>query len=217
MVTRDRRADRGRRESRRRLVLIGEELREARLSAGLSQRRVAELVGLSHSEVSRVELAQSNRVPYETLVVIGAALGLDVSIRAFPSGEPIRDAAHVGLLARFRRRLDPRLRWRTEVPIGLRGDRRAWDAEIGGANWRVDVDAETRLRDVQAVTRRVVMKARDDQADLVVLLVAATRHNRHLVGLAADDLAAAFPVPGRSIVSALADGNRPPGSGVVLL
>ena len=217
MVTRDRRADRGRRESRRRLALIGDELREARLAAGLSQRRVAELVGLSHSEISRVELAQSDRVPYETLAVIGAALGLDISIRAFPTGEPIRDAAQVGLLARFRSRLDPGLRWRTEVPIGLPGDRRAWDAEIGGSNWRAAVDAETRLRDVQAVTRRVVMKARDDQADVVVLLVAATRHNRHLVRLAADDLAAAFPVPGRSILAALANGNRPPGSGVVLL
>ena len=217
MVTRDRRADRGRREARRRLALIGNELREARLSAGLSQARVAELVGLSHSEISRVELAQTDRVPFETLAVIGAALGLDISIRAFPTGEPIRDAAQVGLLARFRSRLDSGLRWRTEVPIGLPGDRRAWDAEIGGSNWRVVVDAETRLRDVQAVTRRVVMKARDDQAAMVVLLVAATRHNRHLVRLATDDLAAAFPVPGRSILAALADGKRPPGSGVVLL
>ena len=78
--------------------MIGDELREARLAAGLSQRRVAELVGLSHSEISRVELAQSDRVPYETLAVIGAALGLDISIRAFPTGEPIRDAAQVGLL-----------------------------------------------------------------------------------------------------------------------
>ena len=53
--------------------MIGDELREARLAAGLSQRRVAEFVGLSHSEISRVELAHSDHVPYETLAVIGAA------------------------------------------------------------------------------------------------------------------------------------------------
>ncbi|MFL5727682.1 MAG: helix-turn-helix domain-containing protein [Chloroflexota bacterium] len=217
MVTRDRRADRGRREARRRLASIGDELREARLSAGLSQGRVAELVGVSHSEISRVELAQNERVPYETLAVIGAALGLDISIRAFPSGEPIRDAAQVRLLARFRARIAPELGWRTEVPIGTPGDRRAWDAEVRGASWRVGIDAETRLRDIQAVTRRVVLKARDDEADIVVLLVAATRHNRHILRLAADDLAGSFPVHGRSILAALASGTRPPGSGAVLL
>ena len=162
VVTRDRRTDRGRRESRRRLAAIGDELREARLSAGLSQRQLAETVGISHSEVSRVELAQSERVPYQTLAMIGAVLGLDVSIRAFPGGEPIRDAAQVALLGRLRSQLEPSLRWRTEVPIRVPGDRRAWDGEIGGPNWRAVVDAESRLRDVQAVARRVALKARDD-------------------------------------------------------
>lgn len=217
MVTRDRRTDRGRRDARRRLVAIGDELREARLTAGLSQREVAELVGVSHAQVSRVELAQSERVPYQTLAVIGAALGLDVSIRAFPSGEPIRDAAQVGLLGRLHSCLAPSLGWRTEVPIRLPRDRRAWDAEIRGLDWRAVVDAESRLRDVQALARRVTVKARDDEADLVILLVAATRHNRHVVRLAAPDLAGTFPAAGRAILTALTSGARPPASGVVLL
>jgi transcriptional regulator with XRE-family HTH domain len=217
MVTRDRRTDRGRRDARRRLVGLGDELREARLSAGLSQRDVAELVGVSHAEISRVELAQSERVPYQTLAVIGSALGLDVSIRAFPSGEPIRDAAQVALLGRLRTRLAPILRWATEIPVRLPGDRRAWDAEIRGADWRAVVDAESRLRDVQALARKVTLKARDDEADLVILLVAATRHNRHVVRLAAGDLAGSFPTNGRAILRALSIGERPPASGLVLL
>jgi hypothetical protein len=99
----------------------------------------------------------------------------------------------------------------------LDGDRRAWDAEIRGADWRAVVDAESRLRDVQALSRRVTLKARDDGADIVILLVADTRHNRHVLRLAAADLAGIFPAPGRGIVAALAAGARPPGSGVVVM
>jgi hypothetical protein len=97
------------------------------------------------------------------------------------------------------------------------GDRRAWDAEICGADWRAVVDAESRLRDVQALTRRVTLKARDDSADLVILLVADTRHNRHVIRLAAADLAGSFPTPGRAIIAALSKGVRPPGAGIVVM
>ena len=187
------------------------------MSAGLSQRAVGELVGVSHTEISRIELASAPRVPYQTLAVIGAVLGLDISIRAFPNGEPIRDAAQVALLGRLRTKLPSPLRWRTEVPIRLPDDRRAWDAEILGPGWRVALDAESRLRDVQALSRRVALKARDDGADIVILLVAGTRHNRHVVRLAAPDLAGMFPVPGRSVLAALEAGTRPEGSGIVLI
>jgi transcriptional regulator with XRE-family HTH domain len=199
------------------LASIGDELREARLAAGLSQQQVADQVGLSHAEISRIELAQTERVPYVTLAVVGAALGLDVSLRAFPNGEPIRDVGQLQLLGRLRAGLAGGLGWRTEAPIRVPGDQRAWDAEISAPGWRAVVDAETRLRDVQAVSRRVVLKARDDQADVVILLVSDTRHNRRVLRLAAADLAAIFPVPGRSILSALRAGTRPSGSGIVVL
>jgi len=217
MVTRDRRADQGRRDARRRLVSVGDELREARLSAGMSQQSVGRLVGLSHTAISRIELAANPSVPYQTLAAVGAVLGLDVSIRAFPNGEPIRDAAQVGLLARLRARIAPTLVWRTEVPIRVPDDRRAWDAEIRGPDWRVVIDAESRLRDIQALSRRIALKARDDQAEVVVMLAADTRHNRHVLRLAAADLAGMFPVRGPALLSALAVGARPRGSGIVVL
>ncbi|HEX5014285.1 MAG TPA: helix-turn-helix domain-containing protein [Candidatus Limnocylindrales bacterium] len=216
MVTRDRRVDRGHRDAFKRLTLIGDERREARLSAGLSQREVAALVGVSHAEISRVELAQSRRVSYESLAVIGAVVGLDVTIRAFPSGEPVRDAGQLALLARLRALIAPTLRWRTEVPLHITGDRRAWDVEIGGGGWRAVVDAESRLRDVQALSRRITLKARDDGSDLVILLVADTRQNRQILRLAAPDLAGFFTTLGRQILAALS-GARPPGSGIVVL
>jgi transcriptional regulator with XRE-family HTH domain len=178
MVTRERRLDRGRRQARRGLTTIGEEFREGRLRAGLTQRQVGEAIGVSHSEVSRIELGVATRVPYETLVMIGAVLGMDVPVRTFPSGDPIRDAAQLALLARLRVLLPVPLTWRTEVPLRVAGDQRAWDAVIGGPDWRVPVDAESRLRDVQACSRRVALKRRDDASDVVILLIADTRHNR---------------------------------------
>jgi hypothetical protein len=62
-----------------------------------------------------------------------------------------------------------------------------------------------------------LLKARDDGADLVLLVVADTRHNRRVVRLIQPDLASHFPVSGRVILDALAQGKRPPGSGIVVL
>lgn len=101
MVTRERRLDRGKRDAHRNLTRIGDELREARLSAGLTQRQAGSAAGISPSELSRIELGVSRRVPYESLVILGSILGLDLPIRAYPSGEPVRDAAQLQLLGDF--------------------------------------------------------------------------------------------------------------------
>lgn len=118
MAVGERRIDRGKRLAARALTGIGDELREARLRAGLSQRSVAGAAGLSRAELSRVERGVAPRVPYQTIVLVGAALGVDVPLRAFPSGDPVRDAAQLALLTRFRLLLPRSLRWQTEIPFG---------------------------------------------------------------------------------------------------
>ena len=217
MVSVERRRDRGRRLARRSLQLIGEELREARLRAGLTQRQLGAAVGISHTGVSRIELGRAPHVSYETLVVMATVLGLDLPLRAYPSGEPIRDAGQIPLLGKLRSRLASSLAWRTEVLLRIPGDRRAWDGVIGGAGWEVPVDAEARLHDVQAWNRREALKRRDDNRDVVILLVADTRHNRHVLRLVAADLASEYPVRGADALAALAAGERPAGSAIVLL
>jgi transcriptional regulator with XRE-family HTH domain len=217
MVTRERRVDGGRRVARRALARIGEEFREARLAGGLTQRQVGDAAGISHGQVSRLELGRAPHVPFETLAVMAAVLGLDLPLRTFASGDPIRDVAQVTLLARLRALLPSHLTWRSEVPLAIPGDRRAWDGEIGGIGWRLPVDAETRRRDVQALARRAALKRRDDGNPTVLLLVADTRHNRRVLRLAADDLAAAFPVAGARALADLRAGLPPSGSAIVLL
>jgi transcriptional regulator with XRE-family HTH domain len=217
VATRERRIDRGRRRARQALAKIGEEFREARLSGGLSQGQLADAVGISQAEMSRIERGAAPWVTFETLAVIAAVLGLDLPLRAFPVGDPIRDVAQLQLLAKLRALLPLGFTWRTEVPLRIERDLRAWDAVVGGPGWRVPVDAETRLRDVQAFARREALKRRDDGAETMILLVADTRHNRHVIRLAKADLVGDFPIIGAAVLAAICKGERPPGSGILFL
>lgn len=142
-------------------------------------------------------------------------LGLDVPLRAFPSGDAVRDIAQLELLARFRTLLPSSLRHRTEVPLGIPGDRRAWDEVIVGAGWDVPVEAETKVRDTQALRRKLALKCQDSGAARLVLVVADTRHNRHVMRLAAADFREAFPISGREALAALGRGEPPSGSAIV--
>lgn len=199
------------------LALIGDELRDVRLTGGLSQSQVGAIVGVSRQEISRIERGRSPHVAYETLVAVAKALGLDLPLRAFPNGDRVRDAGQLALLGRFRALLPADLRHRTEVPIGVPGDRRAWDEVIDGGEWSLPVEAETRLRDTQALRRRLALKLHDSTFDRMVLVVADTRHNRQVLRLAAADFAEAFPVRGRDAVAALRRGEPPAASAIVLV
>ncbi len=80
------------------------------------------------------------------------------------------------------------------------------------------VEAETRLRDVQAAQRRIILKRRDDPGvSGVILLLSNTRHNRALVHEYGAALRADFPVQADRMLRALSEGRDPGGSGVVLL
>ena len=199
------------------LRAVGEELREARLQGSLTQGELGAAVGVSASAISRIERGESPHAAFETLARLGVALGLDIVLRAYPNGDAVRDAAQLALLARFRASLAAGLRHRAEFPLGIPGDRRAWDEVIDGLGWWLPVEAESRLRDVQALHRRIGLKCRDGGADCVLLLVADTRHNRHVLRMYSAEFAAAFPVPGRVALASLRAGHRPGGSAVVLL
>ena len=216
MPAHERARDRGRRNAEREWARLAAELRDARLAAGLSQRHVAQSVGLTQSALSRTE--QGSRLParFEELAVHAAALGLRLSVKVYPEGVPVRDAAQLHLLERFRSRLDPGFRWKTEVMVGGYGDLRAWDGVILGQR-RVGVDAETRLHDIQSVQRRVESKWRDSGVDLVVLLVASTHRNRAVLREHRQALASTFPLDTAGVMRALRSGEIPPASGIVIL
>jgi transcriptional regulator with XRE-family HTH domain len=195
--------------------LLGE-LRNARLDRDISEASVAASLGISASQYSRIERGLTRGLSIEQATVLLGEVGLELSVRAFPSGEPIRDAGHVALIERFRARVHVSVRVRSEVPFPKPGDLRAWDIVLVGSDWRHGYEAETRPRDRQALERRLALKARDGDVDAVSLLLADSRHNRDFVRVHASALRERFPVPGRRALEMLAAGQNP-GSGSIIL
>lgn len=217
MSSRERPVDRAARLSHRALTTLGDEVREARTGAGLSQAAVGAAAGVSHTTVGRIERGRQLGADVPLPSRVCAAVGLDLSVRAFPGGDPIRDVAQVRLLARLRDRLGPGLSWRTEVPLPAVGDPRAWDAMVGDGQATAGVEAETRIRDAQALDRRIGLKRRDGGISEVILLVADTVANRRALSASREALRASFPLDGREILRALAAGRVPSGSGILVL
>jgi len=199
------------------VALVAREFRIARLDRGLSQRAVAAAVGIDRSSISRIERGRAEDLSLVTAAELLAAVGLELSVRAYPAGAPLRDAAHADLLRRFRARLHRSLDWATEVPLPIPGDLRAWDAMVTGDRWRCGIEAETRPRDGQALERRIALKQRDGEVDFVILLLLDSRHNRAFVREHADLLHARFPVAGARALELLGAGVAPGGNAVVLL
>lgn len=79
------------------------------------------------------------------------------------------------------------------------------------------VDAETRVRDVQEVQRRVALKQRDGAVPVVILLLSDSSHNRRVVREAEASLRSQFPISARSALRALHDGKVPAGNVILLL
>jgi transcriptional regulator with XRE-family HTH domain len=203
------------RDSLRALVA---DIREARLAAGLSQQAVANAIGISRSQLSRIEHGIKTDVSIILAGRLAGAVGLDLSIRAYAGAMRIRDQVQLLLLARAQARLGHSWRWRLEVVLPMPGDQRAWDAaathKVSGV--RIWVEAESRIHDVQALLRRIELKRRDSHADRVVLLVNDTRANRDALRDAAAAFASAFPASPRSAIGALVAG-RDPGADVLLV
>jgi transcriptional regulator with XRE-family HTH domain len=158
MGSQQRAADAGAERARLMATDLAGELRRAREQHGLSQAAVGRAVGLSPSQVSRIERAQTRFLSVRQVARLLTVVGLELSARACPAGPPLRDAAHRALLERFRGRVAPTIAWRFEMPVGRPGDQRAWDAVMLIGPTEVAVEAETRLRDVQALQRRIALK-----------------------------------------------------------
>jgi transcriptional regulator with XRE-family HTH domain len=194
--------------------------RLARIGAGLSQAEVGRAIGSSHARVGRFERGEVAFPDLALLAAYCAVVGLDLVLRAYPAGDPMRDRAQLALLERLRSRLHPALRWRTEVPLGIEGDLRAWDAEIRGhepAPWRARVEGETGIPDGQALERRLNLKARDDPDGHVILLVSDTRANRAALRGLREGMRDQFPLDSRATLARLGEGRDPGQSGIVIL
>jgi transcriptional regulator with XRE-family HTH domain len=195
----------------------GQENREARMDRGLSLSAVGRAVGLSESQVSRIERGLVEHVSVCDLARLHAVVGLELSLKSYPFGQPIRDLAHIELLDDLRMQIHRSLRWAVEVPLPIPGDKRSWDAFISAAAWRYGVEAETAPRDSQSVARRIQLKQRDGQVDGVLLLLRRTVQTRRFLAEAGGHLRDLFPVDGPRALELLRAGVDPGGNAIIVL
>jgi transcriptional regulator with XRE-family HTH domain len=209
--------DRGTRRGRQHLLTLATELRSARTAAGLSQESVARATGLSHAEISRIERGAAPWLNIVEAAELCAVLGLDLWLRAYAGGDPLRDAGHAALVGAFSDVVSPPLRIRTEVPLPRPGDPRAWDATVSDRSRVMGVEAETRLKDAQAFDRRVGLKRRDAAIEHVIVVLADTRANRSALGGVRPMWRADYPLDSAEILGHLQAGRLPPAGGIVLI
>ena len=194
---------------------------EARVDRGLSYAALGRPLNITGQQIARICQGRSAMVSLDRIARLAALVGLELAARTYPGAQPMRDGAQRAVLERFRTRLGAGLRWQTEVPVVRnrvdgRPDQRAWDAVIVGSGWRAGVEAETNVRDVQALIRRLALKQRDgDLEGGLVLVLNDSRHHRELLRVATE-LRSAFPVNAKVALRRLAHG-QPPGAAIVVL
>ena len=220
MPPRERSVDRGTRLARHDLTTIGPEIRTARVSRGLTIADVAAAVGLSPSQVGRIERVVHPAATVTQLARVGAVVGLDIRLRAYPGPAATRDAGQIELMRTFRERLHPHLRMQLEVRVAP-ADQRAWDAVISrfvdDPTALLPTEFDSVISDFQAQLRRMRLKASDAGTDSVLWVVAATRRNRAAVRDIGPLVADTFPVSPRSALRALREGRHPGGSSLILI
>lgn len=172
---------------------------------------------MSHTQFRRLEMGAIERLTVDQLSRGCAAVGLRLHVRSVPGRGPALDAGQLALIGRLRKALPMGTRVRTEVPLPIPGDGRAWDAVLGLDPDEMPIEAEARLRDIQALERRCALKIRDSGFDQLILLIGDTANNRRVLEMHREDLRSSFPLDTRRILMSLRVGRTPPASGIVVL
>ncbi|HWH24743.1 MAG TPA: helix-turn-helix transcriptional regulator [Candidatus Limnocylindria bacterium] len=191
------------------------ELREQRKTLGISQRAMARELGCNQSQLWRIEAGRVE-VTVRRMSEMASILGMEISLGLHPIGDPIRDKGQQALVKRFRALLAPAWRVTQEMPLAITGDLRGWDVFLRGPQ-RVGADCETRIHDIQALTRRTHLRERDGNADVILIVLSDSATNRRLVNELRQALGERYATPPRQMLAALRRGERLPGSGVMLV
>jgi transcriptional regulator with XRE-family HTH domain len=217
MATRTRTLDAARHHWESLARTIGDDLRTARHILNLTLAQVGAAIGVSQSEISRRELGRSRRFTGEKLAVHAAAVGLKLSVKLWPVGGGVRDAAQARYIAAFTARIGRRWTVRLEAPIPIAGDLRAVDVLLSNDAARIAVEVISRLSDLQAQVRAARAKARDIGATRLLLVIAATHANRNVLRELRPALVEAFDLDTRRLLAELTAGRDPGRDGIVLL
>jgi len=212
----------GDRQLRRTCVRFGEEFRDIRLRAGVSQAAVARAIGVARSVICRLEQGDADVSP-RIRARAASALGADVRISIYPEAAPlIHDAAHARIVEALLALTHPSWRVTLESPIPGPG-RRSSDIRFDRDLDIVLLEVESRVRAFEAIIREGAEKRAAVAASVgaerrlhVVLVLLPTRHHKSLVAAHPRIVTAAYPAAQRDLLEALTTSAAPwPGDGIL--
>ena len=189
------------------------------MTAGLTQERLAELLGMSQTEVSKAERGRSD-ISLEARCRLAAACGHELGWRLYPvASVRLRDSGQLGLAQVITDAAHPNWKARLEVPVSA-GDRRAADLLLTGPNEILHIEIERALVDIQAQLRsaqlkREALRERSDRPVRLVLAVPDTKSARMRLVPFAGLTARALPASSASVWRSLRSGE-PLGSDGIL-
>ena len=187
----------------------GREIQLARTNLGIPRQRAATLAGVSRNTQQRVEDGDPN-VGLTTLCRVAEAVGLDISVRAFPGATPtLRDTGQLRLADYLRELANPA--WQTALEVPIAGGRSA-DMVFFGATEIILAEIERLLEDYQAQYRsaeakRVALQEEHGRPVRLVLVVEDTRRNRAAVAPHLPLIQHALPAGSRDVLRALQRGS----------
>ena len=190
---------------------FGQEVRDARRAAGLTQDRLASRAGVSQPMVSRIERGEA-APDLRSMARLARGVGQHLSVRLYPAdGIRLRDSGQLGLAEVIRAAAHPSWRVSLEVPVAPPPDRRAADMVLTGADEVVLVEIERGLRDLQAQLRaaqlkRVALAERFGGKVRLVLAVPDSAATRQAVAPHAPVLRSAMTVTSRTAWAAIRSG-----------
>jgi transcriptional regulator with XRE-family HTH domain len=206
---------------RQQVAKLGSEVVTTRRSLGWSQARVARRAGVAQASVARFE-AGNTHLTLPVMVAIMAAVGLDVSLRAFPGGGvSLRDSGQLALADGLCAEANQAWKAHLEAPTGP-GSMQAADILFQGARAGIHVELESNFVDLQAQLRNGTLKrdALQQRLGFPVAFVLGLRDsptNRAAVAAHRSVVLAALPAGSREVFAAIRNGTPLARDGLVWL
>ena len=177
----------------------------------MSVEEVARIARVAPSTVVRVVRGDPG-VHLDTLCAVATAVGLNLSVKAFPKAQPsLRDSGQLGIAEYLVSTAHSSLRPALEVPVGDPYGRAA-DLVLFSANEVLHIEIERRIVDFQATFRVAMLKrdalqARHTRPVRFVLAIEDSQKNRQLLAANMTVIRTALPATSTRILRCLRTGG----------
>jgi transcriptional regulator with XRE-family HTH domain len=186
------------------------EVRAARAEHAMTLEQVARIAGVSPDTVRRIEAGDPS-VRIDTLCAVGAAVNLDIVVRAYPSRPPsLRDSGQLEIAEILCSIAHPAWNRVLELRAGDHGE--AADIGFMGAREIIDTEIDRLILDYQDQHRRNALKrdylaARHQRPVRLVMVIQDTTRNRTAIAPHLPFIRSVMPAGSREVLRALRTGE----------